>query len=767
MAALLTDSELRQELKLHGFEPGPITDTTRSVYIKKLNKLKSEPNSGSQPVVNSRRSRGPRVSPTKPSSGDTLQREITAETPRTTQGSHSLRNAARAIIAQSALRTSIASSSSSGDSGASTVRPQSFTQISSPSATTIKNGLQPISSPRLTLGQLPAPSFTPDATPNTILLQNEFRTPAQMRSSSHQLYREVTPQRGAGHTPTRKTYIYFKNGAQSDSETEEESEKPSPLASAVSRATGWLRRSVNYDDSSNTNRLSTDAGAAHPRPSFRPRFSVDSRDEQQFRASDTDHSDTEWTRRRQSFQRTRSSLGAPQGSVRDTGTATSTSLLFTPPRSANKSTHTQPHPDLTLLSDDMDRDFASNRFDDEDRTPGYYSPHHPTKSSMGRVISNVVTHIPNLILVLGLISMCFLGLSYLLLRDHHGEVGKMADLQKVVCTHDANQVIIHNADAYGCLHEKDLPDAISVLGILYDMLSRYSGEYHCGTSSVSSPRMVVQAAQRLVQRELEATRKISDIGVVTNIWRNALFLLLHVGKAHFKLVAYDALGTELGPNDKSSDIFELECIQPYFTGICRLRRWFQWFSHMCVTLVWVISSLLLLFATLLFIRLIRTKRLQQMEQRTARIRDLVAEIVCLLQQQLRENEINPNLPPYVPVNVLRSRLNQRHSDTLDLWPEVLKYVYEVETCIGVREWRGIGETWQWQGGTGWQGSGKTVVNTGTNRPQSCFPSPNLNGPPSSTHLSVPALGSSPYFGRPDWHWLWGAKLGYTPRDLCG
>ena len=42
MAVSLRDDELRRELKTLGFDPGPITATTRSVYVKKLEKLQKE-----------------------------------------------------------------------------------------------------------------------------------------------------------------------------------------------------------------------------------------------------------------------------------------------------------------------------------------------------------------------------------------------------------------------------------------------------------------------------------------------------------------------------------------------------------------------------------------------------------------------------------------------------------------------------------------------------------------------------------------------------
>ena len=37
---ILTDDELRQELIKNGVDVGPITSTTRKVYIKRLEKLK-------------------------------------------------------------------------------------------------------------------------------------------------------------------------------------------------------------------------------------------------------------------------------------------------------------------------------------------------------------------------------------------------------------------------------------------------------------------------------------------------------------------------------------------------------------------------------------------------------------------------------------------------------------------------------------------------------------------------------------------------------
>lgn len=36
----LTDAELRRQLKACGINPGPITETTRDIYLRRLDKLK-------------------------------------------------------------------------------------------------------------------------------------------------------------------------------------------------------------------------------------------------------------------------------------------------------------------------------------------------------------------------------------------------------------------------------------------------------------------------------------------------------------------------------------------------------------------------------------------------------------------------------------------------------------------------------------------------------------------------------------------------------
>uniref|UniRef100_A0A8C3F206 Uncharacterized protein n=1 Tax=Corvus moneduloides TaxID=1196302 RepID=A0A8C3F206_CORMO len=73
--AELTDAELRKELLALGYRPGPITATTRKVYIKKLGCLRAE-------VAAARRSgRTAPPSPGRSSAGPLQQLVFKAEFP--------------------------------------------------------------------------------------------------------------------------------------------------------------------------------------------------------------------------------------------------------------------------------------------------------------------------------------------------------------------------------------------------------------------------------------------------------------------------------------------------------------------------------------------------------------------------------------------------------------------------------------------------------------------------------------------------------------
>ncbi|KAA0185652.1 Inner nuclear membrane protein man1 [Fasciolopsis buskii] len=214
--------------------------------------------------------------------------------------------------------------------------------------------------------------------------------------------------------------------------------------------------------------------------------------------------------------------------------------------------------------------------------------------------------------------------------------------------------------------------------------------------------MSVVSAEGLVKLDADSTRDIrKDFHIV---WKHVLYLLLHIGKAHFNIVCYDASGREIGSISDPIEVSELESLQPYFSGTCRLKRLITWLFRLCLTIIGILVVVGLLIGVVLLLRWIRISRIKATEKRLARVRDLVADIVRMLQQQIRENEANPEQPLYIPVCVLRERLRQQNMDVAELWSDVVRYVYDVETCISVQEWRGIGETWQWQGGTGWQGS---------------------------------------------------------------
>ncbi|CAH8480572.1 unnamed protein product [Schistosoma turkestanicum] len=672
MAAPLGDDELRRELQTLGFDPGPITSTTRSVYVKKLAKLqkgKKLPNAG---ILTTEDSEVPRRLSAKPrkSIGAVISSHAVTEDTNVNNRKHT---------------TELSNHDAASEN---TYIPRKQYSITKPLLTGHNEVLSepytdilPSSLPVEASPAKPVNTFHNDLdTFTSVSSRNQF--PAR------KFPRDLTQSSG-DYTPAYKRYIYFKEDSVDD-DTDEELSKPSTVSSTLSRVAGWLNRSAHEF----TKPRSPRNGSVYEKSKLSVRHSLQSNDRLQI--SDTDSSDVENSTRSPLFRRLCPSPFRNMKS-RDAGITTSPGLLFTPP---SRDRDKQTYHGVSILSDDTDlNDLVRNRKQQTQKNsfPNYFS--------FGKYLPCSVSNIPNLILISSII-VCFVLLaSYLVLKDHHGEVGKMADVQKLLCrsSDDYNNSLRKNLQH--CLHEDDLTASLSVLGILYDILSRYAGEFHCNVGVLTSPRLDVSSAQSLVEHNLQMkgwpTFPKTDF---RRVWDNTLYVLLHVGKTHFSLVALDVTKSELGPLNRVMQITELESLRPYFPGVCRLRRCFHWFTSACVTLLWVVLVFLMILGICYGVYLLRCKRLRALERRNCRVRELVAEVVYMLQDQLRENESNANQPPYVPVYMIRERLRQKHHDLDRFWHEVMRYVYEVETCIGVQEWRGVGETWQWQSGTGWQGS---------------------------------------------------------------
>ncbi|CAH8496097.1 unnamed protein product [Heterobilharzia americana] len=624
MAASVGDDELRQALKSLGFDPGPITGTTRSVYVKKLEKLQKERKS-------SIASSAPKVVPQAPSQtfkprksvntrtekdnvADPMHLSAHSSNPISSRGSH--------VISQNQTATEKTQDNGTEEDRNFTSKSYSNTKIQS-----FRNNVMDLSEPYSDLFPSSPPN-EPSFPKATSMIHSNTRIVTSAVSPRQQIpvrrfSRDLT-QNTLDCTPARKTYIYIKEDSAAEDDTDEESEKSSPVASTLSRVAGWLNRSAHEFTKPKSPGINTD------------------------------NSDIENSGRSPFFKKLYTS---PLRNVksRDAGITTSPGLLLTPPSSrrfAKSAYH-----DISVLSEDADTD------DPVDSEKQYCQEKNVTRPLFGKHFSWNVSQIPNLILVSSICLLIVLLASYLFLKDHHGEVGKMAGVQKLLCRSLEDLNVSFAKGLHRCLREDDLTESLSVLGILYDILSRYAGEFHCKVGVLTSPRLSVSSAEGLVERNLQMKGWPTFARTsFRRVWDNTLYVLLHVGKTHFNLIAVDAAKSELGPFSRVEQIVELESLRPYFPGLCRLQR------------------------------------------RACRIRELVAEVVYLLQNQLRENEANPNQPPYIPVHRIRDHLRQKHHDVDQLWSEIVRYVYEVETCIGVQEWRGVGETWQWQSGTGWQGS---------------------------------------------------------------
>ncbi|VDM32885.1 unnamed protein product [Hydatigera taeniaeformis] len=313
--------------------------------------------------------------------------------------------------------------------------------------------------------------------------------------------------------------------------------------------------------------------------------------------------------------------------------------------------------------------------------------------------------VPNLILFCGITLLAVIVSSYLLLKDKHSNVGRIADFQKVICLPEGHHKPVTTAvsSRQTCVSSQELPVILRIIHSLFEILSRFAGEYFCG-DSVESSRMEVETAKRLVESYF-ADHPATSVSVnqVDDLWSKVLIMIAEVGQKHLQIAAYDSDGH---PSVNCHDVVELESLRPYIPGSCRLRLFAHSVLHFLNNLLWVLVILSAVGGFCYVIYRIKQSQQNRSKKRAMRVREIVREVSCILQQQLQHRQSNPPEPPYVPVSVIKERLSHTNSDLAEFWTEVEHYVHLVEGSILVQEWRGVGETWQWQAGSGWQGSGK-------------------------------------------------------------
>ncbi|VDQ02755.1 unnamed protein product [Trichobilharzia regenti] len=652
MAASLGDDELRRELKALGVDAGPITATTRSVYVKKLEKLQKERKQPLTAPAPKEFAQAPKQNAKirKPTNVAT-QKDVVSTPVLPTLESSNVHNTRSPFII-SRKRNIIEENREHGNNGESRVLKNNEDGIPTEGDRHLGNKLfssTKVQSTRHEMVDLSEP-YT-DIFPSSSQLESskvtgtfhndtdEISSTASRRPTSVRNFSRSFTKSTTNYAPTKKTYVYIREDSADEDDTDEESTKPSPVSSTLSRVAGWLNRSAHEF----AKPKSPGNESHYVKSTPRPRHSVHN---DRLQISDTDNSDIENSTRSPFFKQLYSSPFRNMKS-RDTGITTSPGLLFTPP---SRSFERSKHHGTSVLSEDAD-------MDDPSSSEKQYNQKKNVPSSLlfGKYFSSNVSYIPNLILISSISLFVILVASYLFLRDHHGEVGKMADnaemsnsfLCMVFHTHtylDVQKLLCRSSDGeyakglHRCLHDEDLTATLSVLGTLYDILSRYAGEFHCKIGSLNSPRLSVSTAERLVEHNLQMKgwplfRKTD----FHRVWENTLYV--HVGQ-----------------------IVELESLQPYFPGVCRLRQWFQWFTGVCTTVLCIALVCLVISFLAYGVYLLRSRRLRALERQACRVRELVAEVVYLLQNQLRENEANPDQPPYIPVYVIRERLRQKHHE---------------------------------------------------------------------------------------------------------
>ncbi|VUZ46792.1 unnamed protein product [Hymenolepis diminuta] len=372
------------------------------------------------------------------------------------------------------------------------------------------------------------------------------------------------------------------------------------------------------------------------------------------------------------------------------------------------------------------------------------------RSFSARILGHSIgNQVPNVILFCGIILIIVITSSYLLLKDKHSNVGRIADIQKIVCHPEENSLGTEVSE-YQCVSSQNLPTVLKIAHTLFDILSRFAGEHICG-DSVESARMEVETAKRLVKNVVSSLSSGSVlVPQVDSLWDNVLILITAVGRKHLDVVAYDIDGqTPLSFHD----VNELESLRPYIPGKCRIRLLFASILHFLQNLLWLIIILTAVGVFCYVVYRAKQSQLNRAKCRTKRVQEIVREVSCILQQQMERSQANRSESPHVPVTLLKDTLRQMNPDLEELWSEVEQYVHLVERNIAVGDWRGLGETWQWHAGSGWQGSGKPLsVSTLPLHPS--FSNPRLLGDFSGYHPHPTTVDN--------WYWRWGQSLNYPP-----
>ncbi|KAM3176397.1 hypothetical protein ACTXT7_006607 [Hymenolepis weldensis] len=378
------------------------------------------------------------------------------------------------------------------------------------------------------------------------------------------------------------------------------------------------------------------------------------------------------------------------------------------------------------------------------------------RSFSSRILGHSIgSQVPNVILFCGIILIVVIASSYLLLKDKHSNVGKIAEIQKIVChSGDVGDYSVSTeVSGHQCISSQDLPTVLKIAHTLFDILSRFAGEHICG-DSVESARMEVGTARRLVKNVVSSLSSGSvSVHQVDSLWDNVLILITVVGRKHLDVVAYDMDGqTPLNFHD----VNELESLRPYIPGKCRIRLLFASVLHFLRNLLWLIIILTAVGGFCYVVYRAKQSQLNRAKCRTKRVQEIVREVSRILQQQMERSQANRSESPHVPVTVLKDTLRQMNPDLEELWSEVEQYVHLVERNIAVGDWRGLGETWQWHAGSGWQGSGKPLsVSTLPLHPS--FSNPRLLGDVSGYHPHPTTVDN--------WYWRWGQTVSDNSQRL--
>ncbi|XP_006859586.1 PREDICTED: inner nuclear membrane protein Man1-like [Chrysochloris asiatica] len=234
-------------------------------------------------------------------------------------------------------------------------------------------------------------------------------------------------------------------------------------------------------------------------------------------------------------------------------------------------------------------------------------------------------------------------------------------------------------ETFGKIHENEKNLMMSTLYKLHDRLAQLAGDHECGSSS-----------QRTLSVQ-EAATYLKELGPeYGDIFNTSLQWILENGKdVGIRCVGYN-------PDEELTDIIDVQFLQstsPQMSFWCRFRRAFITVTHRLLLLC---LGVVIVCVVLRYMKYRWTKE----EEETRQMYDMVVKIIDVLRSHNDACQENKDLQPYMPIPHVRDSLIQPHDrkKMKKVWDRAVDFLAANESRVRT-ETRRIGGAdflvWRW------------------------------------------------------------------------